>query len=392
MTVQTDRLSSHLDVLCRQIGPRPATWRAEAHAADYVMAQLHNIGMAEVQTQTFTSPGSLGAAVIPYLFGAALAVPLSWLGTLGKLTGGALLLGAMINVREFLMGKPPLYAPLNYTGESQNVFARIPARQKARRTLYLTAHLDTNKQRFMAPQIVPPLTRWFNTLTLTLGAIGGISILLDALRGRRKPTTFQGVVGAMAAGSLAAVIYDELQPYIQGANGNASGVAALLEIARILQETPLTETDVVILFTGAAETLHTGLLSYLEQHAPPLEHTTWINLDSVGANRLCYITRGGLSHFSEYRPGARITPIAAQVAREHPDLLVDGRPVTTLDESAALRQRGYEAICISSVDETGSPPHWNRITDTMEHVDPETIRRAALYTLALAKAIDQRQV
>ncbi|MDL5052886.1 hypothetical protein QQ056_04840 [Oscillatoria laete-virens NRMC-F 0139] len=61
----------------------------------------------------------------------------------------------------------------------------------------------------MAPQIVPPLTRWFNTLTLTLGAIGGISILLDALRGRRKPTTFQGVVGAMAAGSLAAVIYDE---------------------------------------------------------------------------------------------------------------------------------------------------------------------------------------
>ncbi|MDL5052887.1 hypothetical protein QQ056_04845 [Oscillatoria laete-virens NRMC-F 0139] len=97
MTVQTDRLSSHLDVLCRQIGPRPATWRAEAHAADYVMAQLHNIGMAEVQTQTFTSPGSLGAAVIPYLFGAALAVPLSWLGTLGKLTGGALLLGAMIN-------------------------------------------------------------------------------------------------------------------------------------------------------------------------------------------------------------------------------------------------------------------------------------------------------
>jgi hypothetical protein len=80
------------------------------------------------------------------------------------------------------------------------------------------------------------------------------------------------------------------------------------------------------------------------------------------------------------------------VAREHPDLRVDGRPVTTLDESAALRQRGYEAICISSVDETGSPPHWNRITDTMEHVDPETIRRAALYTLALAKAIDQRQV
>lgn len=390
MTVKTDDLNQHLEVLCRQIGPRPATWRAEAHAADYVSGQLRAFGVNDVQTQTFTSPASLGGAVIPYLFGASLAVPLSWLGTMGKLIGGTLLIGAMFNVREFLLGKPPLYAPLNYTGESQNVIARIPAKQEARHTLYLTAHLDSNKQRFMAPQIIPPLTRWFNTLALTFGVIGGVSILLDALRGRRKPTTFQGVVGAMAAGSLAAVIYDEIQPYIEGANGNASGVAALLEVARSLQDNPLPETDVVIVFTGAAETLHTGLINYLEQHAPPLEHTTWINLDSVGAGHLCYITRGGLSHFSEYRPGPRITPVAAQTARDNPELLVDGRAVTTLDESAALVQRGYEAICVSSVDETGSPPSWNRVTDTLDRVDPESIRRAAEYVLALTKAVDQR--
>ncbi|MCS7072771.1 MAG: hypothetical protein NZM00_14795, partial [Anaerolinea sp.] len=88
----TDRLIGHVRALSEDLGPRPAASRAERRAADYVREQLVRRGLGDVREETFPAPASPGMAVIPYIAGAALALPLSWTGRAGKLLGGGLLL------------------------------------------------------------------------------------------------------------------------------------------------------------------------------------------------------------------------------------------------------------------------------------------------------------
>ncbi|MGQ9910715.1 MAG: M28 family peptidase [Candidatus Flexifilum sp.] len=384
----TDRLIAHVRALSDDLGPRPAASRAERRAADYVREQLMQRGLSDIREETFPAPSSPGMAVIPYLAGAALALPLSWTGRAGKLLGGGLLLGALFNVREFLLGKAPLYAPLVTTGESRNVWVRIPAAGAARRTLYLIAHLDTGKQRFMAPQIVPTLTRPLTSALLTLGMIGGLSLLIDGLAGRRRTTPLHNLVGLTAAGGVAALFYDETQPYVDGANSNASGVAALIELAGQLAAQPLAHTDVVVLFTGAAQTLNTGLEAFLSRHSPPLETSVFVVVQSVGIGELAFARRAGLSNFTEYRPSPRIMAAAARVARSRPELRIGTVDITLLDETLALRRRGWEAIALVG-HERGLIPHWNRLTDTADRVQGETLRRAVEVVGALAAELDR---
>lgn len=384
----SDRLMAHVRALSESIGPRPAASRAERRAAEYVREQLLHLGLSDVREETFPAPSSMGMSVIPYMAGAALALPLSWTGRLGKLLGGGLLLGALFNVREFLVGKAPLYAPLVTNGESRSIWARIPASGESRRTLYLIAHLDTNKQRFMAPQIVPSLTRPFCTALLAMGVVGGFSLLFDGLTGRRRSTPLQALVGASAIGGMAALVYDETQPHVEGAISNASGVAALIELAGQLVDQPLTHTDVVILFTGAAETLNTGLEAFLTQHSPPIENSWFAVVQSVGAGELAFARREGLSDFTDYRPGPRIMAAAGRVARSRPELRIGTVDITLLDETVALRRRGYEAITLTGHD-GGLIPHWNRLTDTADRVEADTVRRAVEILGALAAELDR---
>lgn len=389
-TTLRERLMEHMQVLCKQIGARPTGTRAEQRAAEYVRQQLWALDVKDVREQPFETPRSLGYGVIPFLLAAALAVPLGRLGRLGKLLGGMTLLSAIYNLRELMMAKQPLSQPFMATAESQNVIAVIPPRGETRQQLFILAHLDSNKQRFMMPQPFPPLTRTINTFGLLLGGLAGVSLLWDALTGKREQSNLQTAASMVTLGMLANAAIDEVQPYVEGANDNASAVAVALELAASLKVEPLEHTEVTLLFTGSEETACVGIEKYLEQYAPPQENSYWIDLEMVGTGNLCYVTRHGLSKFSEYRPAPRITAMAAKVARQRPELRVKGKPMTIVEEVAPLIRRGYEAICIAGYDELGMLPNWHRVSDTLDKIEPETMTRAHGYALALAQEIDRR--
>lgn len=196
--------------------------------------------------------------------------------------------------------------------------------------------------------------------------------------------------GVVALGMLANAVLDETQPYVEGANDNASAVAVALELAAALKEDSLEHTEVNLLFTGSEETACVGIEKYLQQYAPSQDHSYWIDLEMVGTGSLCYVTRHGLSKFSEYRPAPQMTAIAAQVARQRPEFRVKGKPMTIIEEVAPLIRRGYEAICIAGYDELGMLPNWHRTSDTLDKIEPETLARAHGYTLALVREIDQK--
>ncbi len=73
-----------------------------------------------------------------------------------------------------------------------------------------------------------------------------------------------------------------------GANDNASGIAVMLEVARVLVSEPHRATIMFVAFT-ASETGRQGsetfIKNYLEAMKPPIVPRAMINLDTVGANR-----------------------------------------------------------------------------------------------------------
>jgi Peptidase family M28 len=374
--MNTQRLMEHMRALC--ISPRPTGSREEARAADYVRVVLQELGIEDVRTQPFQTIPSSGWTALPLIVGLTL-------GALrGRRRGGALMLAALYGLRRAFLVKPLPFDPLLPKRASQNVIARIPPRGAVRQMVFLVGHLDSNKQRFSFPFVVPSLTKPFNTAALVIAGLAGVSLLLT---GRSR---LQGLTALLGLGLTAALIYDETQPYVEGANDNATAVAALLGIAEALTAAPLEHTEVTLLFTGSEETGCNGLEAYLKQYAPPKDTSTFIDIEMVGTGDLCYITKHGISHFSEYRPAPHITALAARVAREHPEFRVTGKAMTILEETASLRNRGCAAICIAGYDSTGMLPHWHRVSDTLDHIEPQTLIRAADYVHTLITELDTK--
>ncbi len=183
---------------------------------------------------------------------------------------------------------------------------------------------------------------------------------------------------------------DEFQPTIEGANDNATAASVLLGIGETLKDSPLDNADVTLLFTGCEEVGNHGMIAYLDKHEPPKDGTLWIDIEMVGTGNIAYATKHGISYLTEYRPGAGILSHAERAAKENPDLRVTGRDMLILEEVSPLRYRGYDALCVVGYDGEGYLPHWHRVSDDLEHIESETLSRAARYVYAMLKTIDAR--
>jgi hypothetical protein len=224
-SLQAERLMAHMNVLCKEIGPRPPASPQERRAAEYVKKTLAALGVTDIQEQPFKSWPSVGSVNITYFLGGAAAMLLGErFGQLGKLLGGLLSLGVCYDMQQFSLTKPPVFRSLISQVDSQNIIATIPPKGEVKRHIYLVGHLDTNKQRFMAPPPFPGLMKPSLNAALLVTVASGLKMLVDALSNRRRLAGWQRLTGAMALVMAGAYAYDELQPYIEGANDNATAV------------------------------------------------------------------------------------------------------------------------------------------------------------------------
>ncbi len=396
--LRADRLMAHMRVLCKDIGPRPPTSRQERQAAEYVVKTLHALGYWTVRTLPFKSQNSYGWILVPTSLAATLSMVCAHkLGLWGKLLGGLLNLGAAVTLRDFTRARFPFFQELIARGTSQTVRVDIPPASNngddnvptpATHHVYLVAHTDTQKQRFMAP---PPRPDWMKpilTSATVAAAVGGISLLADYARQHKQARRGHYVIGAGLFMGFLSALFDEFQPHIEGASDNASGVSVLLGLAEALRTTPLARTHVTLLFTGCEEPVCVGIERYLREFNPPREGTTWIVVDMVGAGGVCYATKQGISYLTEYTPDPDLIQLAAQTSEKHPELGVVGKEMLTLDEVSNLRDHGYKALLLTSYGPDGTLLNWHRVTDTLENIAPDTLEQAARYIWALLQEVD----
>jgi peptidase M28-like protein len=176
-----------------------------------------------------------------------------------------------------------------------------------------------------------------------------------------------------------------------GADDNASGTAAVLEIARVLVTQPLESTVVVALF-DAEEVGLRGAQAFVQ--SPPVDFETIslaINLDMVSRSD-GVLWASGASHTPALRP--LLETVAREAAAAEPPLMLrlghdrrdapEGDDWTHSSDHGPFHDAGIPFIYFGVEDHTD----YHRPTDDYERIDPGEFVAAVRTILSALRAVD----
>lgn len=241
----------HVRKLADEIGPRPAGTNEEQLAANYIADAFKQRGLrAQVEEFSCASASGLGFA----LCYALIIVAALFCNVNTVLSIIAFIIAVIACVLLYLeRTERGLLSNLGRGGLSQNVVAHyVPERDKRRRRarpVVIIAHYDSRKNDLYGQPTIHAAYPYLRVLTLA-GSIAVAAVcLLQAL-----PLPFSdtgsaiiwviAVICAIPAllGLIAIVVRQVALHYADGANDNASGVAAMIGVAeRVLGITPISD-------------------------------------------------------------------------------------------------------------------------------------------------------
>jgi hypothetical protein len=167
-----------------------------------------------------------------------------------------------------------------------------------------------------------------------------------------------------------------------GAADNASGVAAVLEVARRLAAAPPALVETWVMLTAAGDVGALGMRAWLAAHGGVLRGvpTYFVNVKGVGSGRLCHVV--GEGYATLVRNDERLARLAERAGSE--------RHVWRIGtDASAAAAFGHPAITITALDERGRIEHSHRSSDTAENVDPAVLERATETVERLVRLVDE---
>ncbi len=381
---------SDLQSLAGEIGPRGTGTPGEAVAADYIAKRLSDLGLA-VERRSFRAIASQNAFPIAINFVAILAVVLYPLnGELTRWIAAGLSLTTAPMLWQTIRTSNNLLGFLLPKVTSKNVFATIKPDGEVRQHAVLLAHLDTNRCRKIWGSNIVRYLETLTYLTLSVLALLGITYLAGALSHGPSWVWWASIpLLTYIIASLVSLVLDDRSPFSYGANDNAASMSISLEIGERLESHALKNTQVWLVFTGAEETDHSGLKTFLNEYDSIMTQAFFFGLEGLGSGNIVYLRRQGLC--AHYRPDPELLALAEQVATRNPDLGVRAAHMVMEDEVGTLRRHGYKAICIAGMDPaTGSLPRWHRIDDTVDSISINTMEKATDFVEAFLRELDEK--
>lgn len=145
----------------------------------------------------------------------------------------------------------------------------------------------------------------------------------------------------------------------------------------------LAEKEIWFVATGAKEAGGWGMRALLDAYGDDLRDAMFINIDTVGAGGLSFVSREGGA--TTYRADRRLVTQAKRTAREN-DMLVKGREHTgTVSDASVALSRGHRAMSVMAFDINGRLPNWHWHTDTVDAVSEPTVQQAVQFVTALVR-------
>ncbi len=381
----------HIRHLAGVIGPRGSTTPQEREASTYVRRRFEAAGL-ETHWEPFRAPVSgwlpFALAALTGLVGLVLIALDSRLGA----SVAALLMGvATASVFLEMYFRPNALRPLVPKGDSQNVWARVPASGEPTRRVVLVGHVDTHRTPWVFTS--PARLAFFRVVT-TLGVVAFVlatlvfaviaAFDLGALRGWSLPLAPAFLV------VLALTLQPDRTPFTQGANDNASGAAIVVSLAERFAREPLERTEVWALATGCEEVGSYGAQAFLARHARELDGLYAISIDNVGGHGagVCHTSVEGMVF--PLRPAPELVAAAERVAAAQPELGAYALPYTTLHTDAtAFMSRGVPSLSFVGLTPAGVLPDWHQASDTLERVDASTVERTEAFVRSLLLDLDR---
>jgi hypothetical protein len=384
LTASARRLEDHLRALTCDVGVRLAGSDQEGRAAAYIAEAFRAAGAA-VTVETFpvfqrcvdeqslevfvngvwrSFPCSLFSST-PGTAGAVVEAPLVFFEAPTEYARGDL---------SFLRGKAVVHLGCHI--ESRDAYRRLMAAEPA-----FLLFVDIRY-----PGTTPLADGMFPSYTRDLGAKPTLNVaFMDAwewkrcgasaarirVRAESRRSTSQNVVAELpgsgpAAGILYAGGHHDTQADSVGADDNAVGVVALLELARVLAPLPRRRTVRLISF-GAEEQLSVGSAEYVRAHRAELEVSGRCMLNIDGGGSLL-----GWTELNANGPEAMVTAI--QEAFRQRDLwLAVGREVIPYTDQFPFAVAGVPGVWLSRRNCTAGRFFHHRPDDDLSRVSCELL-------------------
>lgn len=350
----------------------------EAASAAAIEQALRAAGCSHVARHTFATPVSWAPSHLAYVLTGIAAALLP--GRAARLVA----LGLATSYELEASNRSQWVRRLLPRRNGTSVSARIPASGRAERTLVLAAHHDAAQTGWVWHRHAVAASHASAKRTgraLPSHLIPLLGLALTAVPSRPARRIAVGILGASAA--LMAQAWRS--PATPGANDNASGVAAALEVARRLTARPLDNVEVQLVFPGGEEVGAAGMHDWLQGPGHDLDprRTLVVNLDAVGSNGpLAVSSREGLTTSMRDED----TRLALEVARAHGVRLQPlGLPNPT--DAVMTRHAGIPTVSVLS-SEDGWISNLHQPTDTVANVCWETVEDAVRLAEALARTLD----
>ncbi len=226
---------------------------------------------------------------------------------------------------------------------------------------------------------------------------GGVSStatnVIGILQGRE---TGAGIIVIGAHYDSISLAFEDGNAYAPGANDNASGVAALIEMARIMSRRQPRATVLFVAFS-AEEIQRVGSINFVNQWVvgANLDVRAMINMDIIGSStgpdgsindREIRLFSSDPNE-SEARQLARAMQV---IARRHaPDLAISLQPAIDRDgrygDHISFSEAGYPAVRFTEMNEDVSRAHNDR--DTLDDIQALYLTRSTQTILAVSTAL-----
>ena len=274
-----------------------------------------------------------------------------------------------------------------------NVVATVGP-EDAERTVVLVAHHDTAHAGLVFHPALPRIAdrlgmieRTDTSPPLMWPVVGGGGVVaLGALTGSRWLMRAGTVLSAAVAAAMADL---GARDGVPGANDNATGVVAMLAVARALRERP-TETVRVMLVSTSEEATCEGMHHFAARHFRelPRERTFFLNLDTLGSPHLVVLRGEGMFGVKEYPPAA--LELVDGLAEELGVWQFPNLRLRNATDGVYPLHAGYPCVSVASCTEFKQPANYHWPSDVPETVDYGTLADAIRLAEATVRRLDER--
>lgn len=174
-----------------------------------------------------------------------------------------------------------------------------------------------------------------------------------------------------------------------GADDNASGVAAALQLATLIKQQQSPRYSWLFVFLDAEEAGLLGAWAFVSQPPVPLKNIVLnLNFDMLSRSQKKELYVCGTAHYPKLRPLVKrcVPPVGLRVIFGHDTAHVGMQDWTSASDHYAFHKKGIPFLYFGVEDH----PDYHRPTDDYENIDKDFYLKVVQYLAQLALLIDRK--